>query len=172
MTKLLMLVHMEDPFRHLIGDCRISKLASIMRKRERFDWHVHFSSHLETQLHFHELNCLIDEEYEWAWGYEHGMFSDEVEDSWIIDAGQSMHDLTWVPRELRGDQFRNFEIYLAGGVADQCLASMEAVLRYTKHEYTLLPEFIYHTDHDKHRPRQPLHPHRRHIPGPARAASW
>lgn len=143
--KLLLMVHFEPAFREHMSDELVESLATTLVTRERFDWHIHFSSRLERASHIHEIDGLIDDEYDWGWGYEHDMFDDdEDENSWIINAGMSEHDLTWVPPELRGDRFKSFDIFLAGGFSTQCLASMQAVLRHTKHEYTLVPEFIYH----------------------------
>lgn len=136
---MLLLVHIEEQFRSRLSD---EYLARVRQACKRADYVVHASSNFGYDLYVPELEGVIDETIDWAWGYEPEAFDyDEDEKKWVIPTVNSMHEFTWVPPLFR----RPFNRYLAvgGGCDGECLADMLSVLQHQNISYRLRRPLVY-----------------------------
>jgi hypothetical protein len=132
--KTLFIVHVEDMFlnsQHGFDDNFAYELAEYARK---FDYVVHMSSFLDSiKPHVAQLDYVVDEVIDWAWGYEPDMWNnDDTEQDWVI--ASSGHEWTWVPPELRNGR-KWGSITVCGGSDYECLQDFRCVLIHLDIDY-------------------------------------
>ena len=139
---MLILVHVEDSFRKFFPKMYVQRLIRSC-KSSKYNKIIHMTSHIDSDEPIKEIRKFIDQEIDWAWGYEPFFFEDdEDEKCWVVEHG-GIHEYTWVPPEFRNNLLSNYNVFLGGGYHGECLADMEEVLKYLETNYTLVHGLVY-----------------------------
>ena len=152
--KILFLVHMEEMFREMMDLAH----AHVLLNAHKYDRIIHMSSYIgdDGLPHIKELDLVVDEVIEFAWGYEkdygnydecdencEDMYSCECGSRWVIES--SGHDYTWCPPEIRENvaYYKEHDIFVGGGYEYECLADFESVLDHLDIDYELVDDMVY-----------------------------
>jgi hypothetical protein len=138
--KILLLVHIEETFRHFFPK---GMTRRIIKHAGKFDKIIHFTSHVNDDSPVKELIPVINEVHEWGWGYEPECFEyAEEEIKFVIPA--LGHKYTWIPPILRDTSWlKGSKVYLGGGYNSECLQDMVDILRHMNINYKKIHSFIY-----------------------------
>ena len=140
---LLLLVHVEEPYRHYFRDMYIPSLIRSCRSK-KYSQIIHMSSMIECDGPIKEITPYIDKEIEWAWGYCSSQFSSSYERRWLIGNNISDYErTTWIPPDFRNDWLHSYKVFLGGGYKTECLTDMQCVLHEIKVRYQIIPGLVY-----------------------------
>lgn len=139
-NRILLLVHVEETFRCLFNGQILRNIVRAV-KSGNYRRVIHATSNIDDWEPISELAPYVDETIDWGWGYEPAMFTDRIERKWVIPADNSLHEYTWVPPQLRG--WSRGPVTLGGGCDGECLADMEACLKYVGISYRRARSLIY-----------------------------
>lgn len=143
MTKVLLLVHVEETFRKFFSDDLLNNIEKAINNGE-FDEVIHFTSGINNEEPVEEITTLVDEEIDWGWGYEPEVFENQPHElEHVIES--IGHEYTWIPPELRerASRLKNCHVTLGGGYHAECLADMVAVLNHLDIPFDYRREFVY-----------------------------
>lgn len=150
--KVLFLVHIEDMFRKFYTD---KYIQNIRNKAKKYDKVIALLSYIENDDIIEELKDVVDERWDWGWGYEprqdcynlECVINEKCSCDWdyiISVSHKSLHEYTWIPEEIRDvDFWKNHKLFVGGGYDGECLADFECVLEYLELPYTRCESMIY-----------------------------
>ncbi len=140
---LLLLVHVEDPYRHYFRPWYIPSLVKCCRSK-KYSKIIHMTSMIGCYGPIPEIENLIHDEIEWAWGYLHESFP-HPERRWVIPNPNSPwgNTWTWVPPQFRNGFLSQYKIFLGGGYKGECLSDMETILQFLNVTYQIINGYVY-----------------------------
>ncbi len=142
--RVLFLVHVENSLVHLMPRGYLHDVCKHIDSSD-YDRVYHFSSGLGLTGDdvVDELKGWIDEEIDWAWGYEPEVFEHNPEElPYVIES--SGHDYTWIPPFLRDSSLWNgVDITLGGGCDSECLQDMVCVLNHQQIAFNKVRNLVY-----------------------------
>ena len=157
--KLLLLCHVEESFRHLFPDMYVQRLVQACQQPGYRV--VHLTSGIYDDHPIKELLPYVNQEIDFAWGYNQYQFrDDESELRWVINSKSPYdnHAYTWVPYEFRKPSFfRGYEeIITGGGCYLECYADFTSVLDALGVQYREVVGYHYARDrHHRELPKMP-----------------